>query len=164
VKVTPLIVSEAGQMSVMMSIDIDDGNLTNDQVSQLPVVQERSIVTKAMIEEGKSLLIAGFNSDSLNNTKSGIPLLSDVPFIGNLFKYTNKTGQHMERFYLLTPRILTTASTSPAEVPAVSIPGVSPPVPSPAAPAAPAGAAVPGTLPTPPVSRLHEPVHRTRLG
>jgi type III secretion protein C len=168
VKVTPLIVNEAGQMSVMMSIDIDDGNLTNDRVSQLPVVQERSIVTKAMIEEGKSLLIAGFNSDSVNNTKSGIPFLSDVPFIGNLFKYTNKTGQHMERFYLLTPRILTAASTNPNDVPAVSIPGVGmpgpgatdwKPGPSPIAPAP----AVPGTLPTPPVSRLHEPDSRSTL-
>jgi len=172
VKVTPLIVNEAGQMSVMMSIDIDDGNLTNDRVSQLPVVQERSIVTKAMIEEGKSLLIAGFNSDSLNNTKSGIPLLSDVPFIGNLFKYTNKTGQHMERFYLLTPRILTAASTNPNDVPAVSIPGVGMPVPGstdwkpgplPNTPAPNQPPASVGALPTPPVSRLHEPASHTTL-
>lgn len=63
-----------------------------------------------MIDEGKSLLIAGFNDDEVRLNKSGVPWLSDIPLIGNLFKYTDKSGNHMERFYLLTPRVVTTAA------------------------------------------------------
>ncbi|HEY4296701.1 MAG TPA: type III secretion system outer membrane ring subunit SctC, partial [Paraburkholderia sp.] len=106
VKVTPLIV-EDGTQRVMMSLDIQDGEVTSQQVSNVPVILQRNIVTKAMIDEGKSLLIAGFNSDEQSFDKTGIPLLSDIPWIGHLFKYTNKNGQHMERFYMITPRVVT---------------------------------------------------------
>ncbi|MGU7773000.1 type III secretion system outer membrane ring subunit SctC [Burkholderia sp. MR1-5-21] len=119
IKVTPMIVDDAAQaaaaagnpQSVMMSIDIQDGNIVPGQsVSNVPVIQQRNLVTKTMIDEGKSLLIAGFNDDDVQVNKSGVPWLQDIPLIGNLFKYTDKTGNHMERFYLLTPRVVTTAS------------------------------------------------------
>lgn len=112
VKVTPRIVNDLGKPGVMMSIDIDDGELSSTlTVTQVPAVIERNIVTKAMIDEGKSLLIAGFNNDSLTTKKTGIPWISDIPWIGNLFKYTSKDGSRSDRFYLLTPRVVETAST-----------------------------------------------------
>lgn len=118
IKVTPMIVDDSAvhtantnPESVMMSIDIQDGNVVQGQaVSNIPVIQQRNIVTKTMIDEGRSLLIAGFNDDQVQLNKSGVPWLSDIPLIGNLFKYTDKTGSHMERFYLLTPRVVDTAS------------------------------------------------------
>lgn len=111
VKVTPRIVSDGGKPGVMMSIDIDDGELSNTlTVTQVPAVIERNIVTKAMIDEGKSLLIAGFNNDTRTTNKTGIPWISDIPWIGNLFKYTKKDGSRTDRFYLLTPRVVQTAS------------------------------------------------------
>jgi type III secretion protein C len=120
IKVTPMIVDDAAAQaaaraanaeSVMMSIDIQDGNVVPGQsVSNVPVIQQRNIVTKTMIDEGKSLLIAGFNNDQVQLNKSGVPWLSEIPLIGNLFKYTDKTGEHMERFYLLTPRVVSNAS------------------------------------------------------
>jgi type III secretion protein C len=111
VKVTPRIVDDGGKPGVMMSIDIDDGELNNSlTVTQVPAVIERNIVTKAMIDEGKSLLIAGFNNDALSTNKTGIPWISDIPWIGNLFKYTSKNGTRTDRFYLLTPRVVQTAS------------------------------------------------------
>jgi type III secretion protein C len=111
VKVTPRIVDDSGKPGVMMSIDIDDGQLSDTlTVTNVPAVIERNIVTKAMVDEGKSLLIAGFNNDSLTTKKTGIPWISDIPWIGNLFKYTSKDGSRTDRFYLLTPRVVQTAS------------------------------------------------------
>lgn len=109
VKVTPMIVDD-GSQRVTMSLDIQDGEVTNQQVLNIPVVLQRNIITKAMVDEGKSLLIAGFDSDSQTFGKTGVPWLSDLPWIGNLFKYTSKNGTHMERFYLLTPRIVTSSA------------------------------------------------------
>ena len=110
VRVTPMIIDDDSVQRVMMSLDIQDGEVTNSTVSNVPVIQQRNIVTKTMIDEGRSLLIAGFNDDQLNLNKSGIPFISDIPLIGNLFKYTNNSGSHMERFYLITPRVVTPAA------------------------------------------------------
>lgn len=158
VKVTPRIVDDLGKPGVMMSIDIDDGQLSSTlTVSQVPAVIERNIVTKAMVDEGKSLLIAGFNNDTLTTSKTGIPWISDIPWIGNLFKYTKKDGERTDRFYLLTPRVVQTASAFDPNAPL----GVEPPLPgqplNPGAPLSGKGSAplivppsaVPGTSPSP---------------
>lgn len=106
VRVTPLVVDEKQSRAVMLSIDIADGNLSGETVDRIPVVRRRSITTQAMVEEGKSLLIAGYTTEERINATSGVPLLQDVPIIGNLFKYQEKRQNNMERFYLLTPRLV----------------------------------------------------------
>jgi type III secretion protein C len=105
-RVTPLIVDEAAQRSMMMSIDIADGDLSPASVDSIPVIRRRTVNTQAMVDEGRSLLIAGFSSEETVNAVTGVPLLSSVPLIGNLFKHTEKTQTNMERFYLLTPRLV----------------------------------------------------------
>ena len=105
-RVTPLIVDEAAQRSMMMSIDIADGDLSPASVDSIPVIRRRTVNTQAMVDEGRSLLIAGFSSEETVNAVTGVPLLSSMPLIGNLFKHTEKTQTNMERFYLLTPRLV----------------------------------------------------------
>ncbi|SOZ17743.1 SctC: non flagellar T3S system conserved protein. GSP D family [Cupriavidus taiwanensis] len=106
VRVTPLVVDEQQSRAVMLTIDIADGNLSGETVDRIPVVRRRSITTQAMVEEGKSLLIAGYTTEEKINASSGVPLLQDVPIIGSLFKYQEKRQNNMERFYLLTPRLV----------------------------------------------------------
>jgi type III secretion protein C len=123
VRVTPLIVDAAPSSpsapqtqppGVMMSIDIEDGDLSGSTVDQIPVVRRRRVNTQALMDEGQSLLIAGYTSEEKSSAASGVPLLSDIPVVGRLFKYDEKTQNNMERFYLLTPRLITSSSSAQA--------------------------------------------------
>jgi type III secretion protein C len=108
VRVTPMIVDERNGRGVMMSIDIQDGNIDSTQsVGQIPVVRHRSVDTQALIDEGSSLLLAGYTSESRSSAASGVPVLSSIPIIGHLFKYDQKQRNKEERLYLLTPRLVT---------------------------------------------------------
>jgi type III secretion protein C len=110
VRVTPMIVDENGGRGVMMTIDIQDGNIDPTQsVGQIPVVRHRTVDTQALIDEGSSLLLAGYTSESKTSAASGVPVLSSIPIVGNLFKYRQKQGSKEERLYLLTPRLVTPA-------------------------------------------------------
>ena len=186
VRVTPMIIDDDSVQRVMMSLDIQDGEVTSQTVSNVPVIQQRNIVTKTMIDEGRSLLIAGFNDDELNISKTGIPFISDIPLIGNLFKYHSSTGTHMERFYLITPRVVTPAAvyasdgsaenyTSPLMESVVTPPdnttlikaaqplvppqavGVAPAAPPTVAPAAPSLPAAPAVVPATPGAPASSP-------
>ncbi|WP_261803415.1 type III secretion system outer membrane ring subunit SctC [Variovorax sp. PAMC26660] len=120
VRVTPLIIDEATGRGVMMSIDIVDGDLSTQSVNQIPIVRRRNVNTQALVDEGASLLIAGYSSEEKSNAVTGVPLLKDIPGVGNLFKYTDKKQSNMERFYLLTPRLVmpgTTVALPPLHVP-----------------------------------------------
>lgn len=125
VRVTPLVVDEAGGRGVMMTIDINDDSVSSDTVENLPIVRRRSVVTQAMVEEGKSVLLAGYSSEEKVNTASGVPFLSTLPVVGNLFRYDSKKQANLNRFYLLTPRFVMPgdpALTQPSAQPARSAP------------------------------------------
>ena len=107
VRVTPLIVDDPAGRAVMLNINIGDDSLSTDTVDNLPVVRRRGVVTQAMVEEGKSLLLAGYSSEERFNGATGVPLLSSIPVLGNLFKYREDRRNNAERLYLLTPRYVT---------------------------------------------------------
>jgi len=110
VRVTPLIIDEKAGRAVMMSVDIVDGDLSAQAVDRIPIVRRRTVNTQALVEEGTSLLIAGYSSEEKSNVTAGVPLLKELPVLGNLFKYTDKKQVNMERFYLLTPRLVVPGS------------------------------------------------------
>ena len=120
VRVTPLIIDEKTGRGVMMSIDIVDGDLSPQSVDKIPIVRRRTVNTQALVDEGASLLIAGYSSEEKSNAVTGVPLLKDIPGVGGLFRYTDKKQANMERFYLLTPRLVTPGST--ASVPMLPLP------------------------------------------
>ena len=131
-RVTPLIIDEQGGSGVMMSIDIEDGDLSSSSVDRIPIVRRRTVNTQALVDASASLLIAGFSSEEQTNAVTGVPVLSDVPVLGKLFQHTEKTRVNMERFYLLTPRIVLPGASAAAPVQRAPVPA---PAPVPAAPA-----------------------------
>jgi type III secretion protein C len=107
VRVTPLVVDDGSTLrGVLLNINIGDDSLTDDMVDNLPIVRRRSVITQAMVDEGKSVLLAGYSSEESMNGTTGVPGLSSIPVLGNLFKHTEKRRSNVERFYMLTPRFL----------------------------------------------------------
>jgi type III secretion protein C len=109
-RVLPSIVTvPGGAQQIRMDVHIEDGKLTSQQVGQLPVVSNSTIDTQALINEGESLLIAGYSVTQDDNTETAVPGLSRLPVIGDLFRYRKHEGQHYQRMFLLTPRVLAPA-------------------------------------------------------
>ena len=129
VRVTPLIIDEQSGRGVMMSIDIEDGDLSSASVDRIPIVRRRTVNTQALVAEGTSLLIAGYTSEEKTNATSGVPVLSSIPVLGKLFQYSEKKQLNMERFYLLTPRLVVpgAAQAAPALPAAPAAPADTPP-------------------------------------
>ncbi len=105
-RVTPLIVTESAQQQVKLAIRIEDGAFTGQSVDQVPVVRRSTITTQSFIGDGQALLIAGYSQQGDSNDQIGVPGLSTVPWLGNLFKYTEKRKTRLERLYLLTPKVV----------------------------------------------------------
>jgi type III secretion protein C len=106
-RVLPMVVEENGQTHIKLDVAIQDGELTSQTVSNLPVIDSSNITTQAFIDEGQALLVAGYRKDTDSNGVTGVPGLSKIPLIGALFRTENRQKSHMERLFLLSPRILT---------------------------------------------------------
>jgi type III secretion protein C len=102
-----MVVEENGQTRIKLDVAIQDGELTSQTVSNLPVIDSSNITTQAFIDEGQALLVAGYRKDTDSNGVTGVPGLSKLPLIGGLFRTSNRQKSHMERLFLVSPRILT---------------------------------------------------------
>jgi len=98
-----------------MNIRIDDGVITSRAVDTLPVTDTISISTQAMIEEGQSLLIGGLSQEVSEKSRSGLPVLSKIPGLGQLFRNDTESFSKVERLFLLTPRLVILGGPPPAE-------------------------------------------------
>ncbi|CAM8765406.1 type III secretion system outer membrane ring subunit SctC [Burkholderia pseudomallei] len=105
-RVLPMIVQDGSETRIKMNVHVTDGQLTGDQVDNLPVITSSEINTQAFVGQGQSLLIAGYSTDKRANGVAGVPWLSKIPLLGALFRYHSDSQNHMERVFLLSPRII----------------------------------------------------------
>jgi type III secretion protein C len=165
-------VIEPGRDIVRLLIRIEDGGFTGQNVGNLPVIKRNTINTQSLVNEGSTLLIAGYAEERESRTKNGVPVLSSMPVIGAFFRSTETTTSRVERLYMITPRVVELQSIdtakplalvpSPLDNAPTAAPTAAPRQSSTAtyAPAAPAYAAPPSTtqaLPAPSTSPSREP-------
>lgn len=105
-RVLPLVVDENGATQIKLNVHIEDGSVTNQKVDNIPIITTSTINTESFVGQGESLLIAGYRVDSSTNAETGVPLLSKIPLVGGLFRYRDDERSHMERLFLLSPRII----------------------------------------------------------
>ncbi|MDH3379606.1 MAG: type IV pilus secretin PilQ, partial [Gammaproteobacteria bacterium] len=66
----------------------------------------KQIQTQVLLDNGETVVIGGiYEQDELENV-SKVPILGDIPLIGNLFKKTTRTEDRSELLIFLTPRII----------------------------------------------------------
>lgn len=66
----------------------------------------RDAETTAVVQDGQTLVIGGIITERKRETRSGVPFLMDVPFLGQLFSNTNRRGERTELVILITPRVV----------------------------------------------------------
>ena len=67
---------------------------------------KREIKTNVLVEDGQILVLGGLIDDSLNQSAQKVPLLGDLPLLGNLFRYRNTDKLKRNLMVFLHPVIL----------------------------------------------------------
>lgn len=71
-----------------------------------PGLETKSLKTQAMIEDGGTLIVGGIYVEEASNTIKKVPLLGDLPVVGNLFKARSRSDSRSELLFFITPRIM----------------------------------------------------------
>ena len=83
------------------------GNLN---VVQLPVVLPsftvRQVVTTVNVWDNQTVVIGGLISSTIQNSKEQIPVIGDLPMVGNLFQSSSKTTQKKNLMIFVTATIV----------------------------------------------------------
>lgn len=85
---------------------LDWGNAVTKDGYRMPGIAERSASTTVNIPSGMTMVIGGLLNSDDANTIQKVPLLGNIPILGELFKYHNKSRQKTEIVVLITPRVV----------------------------------------------------------
>lgn len=102
-EVTPQITPEG---NIIMDLDItrdNRGDITPWGIS----VNTRHVQTQVLVENGGTVAIGGVFEMEETNTENKVPVLGDVPVVGNLFKSQTKEAEKRELLIFVTPKVVT---------------------------------------------------------
>jgi type IV pilus assembly protein PilQ len=100
-RVTPSVTNNGHIMMRVETVN-SDVNFTNNGT----LIDNNSNKTELLVADGETVVIAGLTQTSVRVSKSGIPILVDLPLIGRLFGYTTRQEQRRDLLILLTPHII----------------------------------------------------------
>lgn len=111
-KVTPQ-VAEGGTVKLKVYQEVSSvvPAATNIKSADL-ITNKRSIESTVLVDDGDVVVIGGLISDDTKNGDSQVPILGDIPVLGNLFKYKSKSRDKTNLMVFLRPTVLRDAKAA----------------------------------------------------
>ncbi len=70
------------------------------------IFQTQKATSRVLVKDGETVVIAGLTVTEVNEVRSGIPLLMNIPVIGRLFRVTRESQIQRDLMILVTPHIV----------------------------------------------------------
>ncbi len=104
--VIPQITSEK---TIFLNVDVE--NTTPDfghAIQGNPSLITQQATTQVLVTDGGTVVIGGVIQTNNSISIDQVPLLGNIPFLGNLFKHTNVSTTNAELIFFITPRVIET--------------------------------------------------------
>jgi len=74
----------------------------------IPNKTTTEVITNVMVQDGQTIVLGGLFKEETNLSRSQVPILGDIPVIGEIFRGVNDTSTRVELIVLITPHIINT--------------------------------------------------------
>lgn len=101
-EVTPQITPEG---NIILDLDVNKDS-RGETTSQGVAIDTKHVKTQILIENGGTVVIGGIFEMEEANQENKIPLIGDVPIVGNLFKSRTKESTKREMLVFITPKVI----------------------------------------------------------
>jgi len=94
--------------NVLLDIEQEISNVADNGQAQTltPTVSQRKVKSTISVASGQTVLLGGLISETQNRTRSGIPLLDQIPNIGEAFSRNTGTVARTELIIFIRPQII----------------------------------------------------------
>lgn len=168
-------VSDGGTITLTVSQEVSGVDSTVNTSGAGLATKVRTVDTKVLVDDGQTIVLGGLIQENVSLSQNKVPLLGDIPWLGQLFRYESRSSEKVNLMVFLRPRILRDSQASAAlsneryqylraeqaafqpekrlllpDLPAVTLP-------APAEAAIPPTLSTPSTQPTPPAATSPTP-------
>ncbi|MBC7649899.1 MAG: type IV pilus secretin PilQ [Vitreoscilla sp.] len=102
-EVTPQITPEG---NIIMTVDVNKDSVGRSTANGF-AIDTKHIQTQVLVENGGTVVIGGIYEQNDREDETKVPLLGDIPVLGNLFKQKTRTATKSELLVFITPKTLT---------------------------------------------------------
>jgi general secretion pathway protein D len=102
-------VNAGGMVTMTIEQSVTDVGQVDQATGQRAFLQ-RQISSRVAVRSGETIVLGGLIRDNKSRDKQGIPLLHDIPMVGNLFGATEDATTRTELLVMLTPKVINSDS------------------------------------------------------
>lgn len=99
-------VSDNGKIVLEIEQEVSDVVNTTTSTINSPTIQQRRVKTTVNVQDGQTVVLAGMIQDRATRDRDQIPLLGDIPYVGNAFKSKTDRIERTELLIAITPHVL----------------------------------------------------------
>jgi general secretion pathway protein D len=117
--ITPEI-SENNEIILRINPSVSNFKYSDDDIRSIdpreiaPDTSEKKLSTVVKVKDGSTIILGGLITSNKGKENSSVPLLSDIPLLGQAFKHTADTLSTSELVFVITPRIIGEKGTDKA--------------------------------------------------
>ncbi len=100
------VIHAGDRIELEVSQEVSSASSTTTGVSTSPTISTRKVQTKLSLKDGATVLLGGLMSSNQSRNQGGVPLLKDIPGIGQLFRVDKEDNSNTELIVLITPYII----------------------------------------------------------
>ena len=104
-EVTPRI-NDNGNVILEVTQEVSDVTSTTSSGIDSPTIQRRNLRSVIATRDGATVALGGLIRETSSRLHSGVPILKDIPFLGQLFKSTSSSTRRTELIVLLVPHVM----------------------------------------------------------
>lgn len=110
-EVVPLINSATEVTLTISQVNDEVIGSTNIGGNEVPTIGTQEMVTSVIVPTGRTVLLGGLVTETMEDTHSGIPILVHIPILKHLFGSTDRKKQRKELVIFLQPHIINDEET-----------------------------------------------------
>lgn len=103
-EITPLVAESTREITMKLSPTVSE--VTGTGASQLPIITKRSVETTLRVRDGDVIAVGGLLEAVEVTTRRKIPILGDIPLLGELFRSSERHHHMREVVIFIVPHIV----------------------------------------------------------
>ncbi|WP_397473382.1 type II secretion system secretin GspD [Pusillimonas sp.] len=109
-------ISEGGTVKLSLYQEVSSidpsSSLPTSSSSGTIITRKRALETSVLVDDGQIIVLGGLLEDIVDDSTTSVPLLGDIPILGNLFKYQKRGRSKTNLMVFLRPHIVRNAQDS----------------------------------------------------
>jgi general secretion pathway protein D len=103
--ITPRI-NQSGRVLLDIEQEVSSVVPTTSSTLNSPTIQQRKVKTTVLVNNGEGLALGGMIQTNKTVTTNQVPIIGDLPFIGNAFKQKDNQVNKTELIIIITPHVI----------------------------------------------------------